>query len=258
MLQITLTGKQTHKRLCLEHNRKLFCFSTFDVASFLFVQLVVTASVYFRCKPSTFSSWNNPYPTTTSVISDGFSSGDRSDIFLQPTSKITDFGMETGPFTDMAPFDREPSTQMSTSVLGYTVKFQGEKYYLGKIFKMKIDSLPANTNAAVCSAQPKLNRLESGINAKWSQWYSSFARLITRNYERNLCCFDKSTCTLYMYSLSNTNFASKIPFDIKLLKPTGHVMHQQFNIQQLYALPTLYLCVLYLSQNKQRLVPLTA
>ena len=45
---------------------------------------------------------------------------------------------------------------------------------------------------------------------------------------------------------------------INLLKPTGYVMHQQFNIQQLYALPTLYLCVLYLSQNKQRLVPLTA
>ena len=42
------------------------------------------------------------------------------------------------------------------------------------------------------------------------------------------------------------------------LKPTGHVMHQQFNIQQLYFLPTLYLCVLYLSENKQRLVPLTA
>ena len=45
---------------------------------------------------------------------------------------------------------------------------------------------------------------------------------------------------------------------INLLKPTGHVMHQQFNIQQLYVLPTLYLCVLYLSENKQRLVPLTA
>ena len=43
-----------------------------------------------------------------------------------------------------------------------------------------------------------------------------------------------------------------------LLKPTGHVMHQQFNIQQLYVVPTLYLCVLYLSENKQRLVPLTA
>ena len=43
-----------------------------------------------------------------------------------------------------------------------------------------------------------------------------------------------------------------------LLKPTGYVMHHQFNIQQLYALSTLYLCVLYLSENKQRLVPLTA
>jgi len=45
---------------------------------------------------------------------------------------------------------------------------------------------------------------------------------------------------------------------VNLLKPTGYVMHQQFNIPQLYALPTLYLCVLYLSENKQRLVPLTA
>ena len=47
-------------------------------------------------------------------------------------------------------------------------------------------------------------------------------------------------------------------FYINLLNPTGHVIHQQFNIQQLYVLPTLYLCVLYLSENKQRLVPLTA
>jgi hypothetical protein len=30
------------------------------------------------------------------------------------------------------------------------------------------------------------------------------------------------------------------------------------NIQQLQVLSTQYLCVLYLSQNKQRLVPLTA
>jgi len=35
-------------------------------------------------------------------------------------------------------------------------------------------------------------------------------------------------------------------------------MHQQFKIQQLYALSTLYLYILYLSENKQRLVPLTA
>jgi len=37
---------------------------------------------------------------------------------------------------------------------------------------------------------------------------------------------------------------------INLLKPTGYMMHHQFHIQQLYALPTLYLCVLYLSENK--------
>ena len=50
-----------------------------------------------------------------------------------------------------------------------------------------------------------------------------------------------------------------IPYiEFNLLNPTGHVMHHQFNIQQLYVLPTLYLCVLYLSENKQRLVPLTA
>jgi len=43
-----------------------------------------------------------------------------------------------------------------------------------------------------------------------------------------------------------------------LLKPTGYVTHHQFNIQQLYALPTLYSCVLYLSEKKQRVLPLTA
>ena len=30
------------------------------------------------------------------------------------------------------------------------------------------------------------------------------------------------------------------------LQPTGHVMHHQFNIQQLYALPTLYLCFVFI------------
>ena len=61
------------------------------------------------------------------------------------------------------------------------------------------------------------------------------------------------------YSTKNascTHKASDSQFN--LLQLTGHVMHHQFNIQQLYALPTLYLCVLYLSENKQRLVPLTA
>ena len=44
---------------------------------------------------------------------------------------------------------------------------------------------------------------------------------------------------------------------LNLLKPTGYVMHQQFTIQQLYVLSTLYLRVLNLSENKQQLVPLT-
>ena len=39
---------------------------------------------------------------------------------------------------------------------------------------------------------------------------------------------------------------------INLLKPTGYVMHQQFNIQQLYVLPTLYLFVLCLSENNRQ------
>ena len=67
-----------------------------------------------------------------------------------------------------------------------------------------------------------------------------------------------------MYFKPNQNVTQYRTWDkgtmdkFNLLQPTGYVMHQQFNIQQLYALPTLYLCVLYLSENKQRLVPLTA
>jgi hypothetical protein len=48
---------------------------------------------------------------------------------------------------------------------------------------------------------------------------------------------------------------STLDFHVNLLKSTSYWMHQQFNIQQLYALPTPYLCVLYLSENKQRLLP---
>jgi hypothetical protein len=41
---------------------------------------------------------------------------------------------------------------------------------------------------------------------------------------------------------------------IKLLKPTGYAMRRQFNIQQIYALPTLCLLVLYLSENEQQIL----
>ena len=34
---------------------------------------------------------------------------------------------------------------------------------------------------------------------------------------------------------------------INLLNPTGYVMHQQFNIQQLYALPhTVFMCFVFI------------
>jgi hypothetical protein len=66
------------------------------------------------------------------------------------------------------------------------------------------------------------------------------------SWRREICL--STTVSCYLQEIKNIN----------LLKHTGRVMHQQFNIQQLYALPTLYLCVLYLSENKQRLVPLTA
>jgi hypothetical protein len=34
---------------------------------------------------------------------------------------------------------------------------------------------------------------------------------------------------------------------LNLLKPTGHVMHQQFNIQQLYVLPhTVFMCFVFI------------
>ena len=72
-----------------------------------------------------------------------------------------------------------------------------------------------------------------------------------RSFNNNSIRILSSTCQCY-FEICLLNFK------INLLKPTGHVMHQQFNIQQLYILPTLYLCVLYLSENKQRLVPFTA
>jgi len=67
------------------------------------------------------------------------------------------------------------------------------------------------------------------------------------------------TVTAPTTSLAATIFKRTMQlFGLNHLKPTGNVMHHQLNIQQLYALPTLYLCILYLSENKQRIVPLTA
>ena len=72
----------------------------------------------------------------------------------------------------------------------------------------------------------------------------------------NINVYAHSPDTLISTVTNRSQMSTNMHFN--LLKPTGYVIHQHFNIQQLYALPTLYLYVLYLSENKQRLVPLTA
>jgi len=109
---------------------------------------------------------------------------------------------------------------------------------------------------------------------KWTQQpnfltlYAPFADNIqTRHYAQSVPLYLSTvlrTTSRYVpkqqqsTDLSNAYTDTTQIWHINLLKPTVYVMHQQFNIQQLYALPTLHLCVLYLSENKQRLVPLTA
>jgi len=81
-------------------------------------------------------------------------------------------------------------------------------------------------------------------------------------YQRGVLCFLIDECyirSVKRYCFVRKNAAVPVQLAIVILQyTTGHVIHQQFNIQQLYIQPTLYLCVLYLSENKQRLVPLTA
>ena len=62
-------------------------------------------------------------------------------------------------------------------------------------------------------------------------------------------CINRSTVLQYP-----NNICTLFTFEAYWLRDAPIAL----TIQQLYALPTLYLCVLYLSQNKQRLVPLTA
>ena len=93
-------------------------------------------------------------------------------------------------------------------------------------------------------------RMETSAGLLWTRWWTcgSLKMWEPNDWLMNSCF----TIRTQLYGPCNWQLC------INLLKPTGYVMHQQFNIQQLCVLPTLYLCVLYLSENKQRLVPLTA
>jgi len=58
-------------------------------------------------------------------------------------------------------------------------------------------------------------------------------------------------------SFVNVSFREMKIKHSNLSKPAGYVIHQQFNIKKRYTLPLLCLCVLFLSQDQLRLVPLT-
>ena len=87
---------------------------------------------------------------------------------------------------------------------------------------------------------------------------SGLIRWVSTEHEPITCLKGADTNRWFAHSKYYVSFTQFRRLHVSLLNPTGHVMHQQFNIQQLYVLPTLYLCVLYLSENKQQLMPLTA
>ena len=97
----------------------------------------------------------------------------------------------------------------------------------------------------------------SSSSSSASPWIGSFSSFHIYGYQYT-STIHANIQYIFKFRYISLHGCHSVMFTINLLKPTGHVMHQQFNIQQLYVLPTLYLCVLFLSANKQRLVPLTA
>ena len=96
------------------------------------------------------------------------------------------------------------------------------------------------------------SRKNSGITLQEAWWASVLVRTDMDEKRHHspteLRNSHRPTGNMFLYQLRYPG-----PY-LNLLKPTGHVIHHQFHIQRLYALPALYLCVLYLSENKQRLV----
>ena len=92
------------------------------------------------------------------------------------------------------------------------------------------------------------------LNIRKTTWYL----LLTFNYQVELCNGDSVFSVSYNCVCVQITFRSrnliifmvielKYFVQVKLLKPTGHVMHQQFNIQQLYALPhTVFICFVFI------------
>ena len=94
------------------------------------------------------------------------------------------------------------------------------------------------------------------ISCRWcirfTPFYRSHNSIFKQNWGPKIPCRRQKPSNFISDKLNikrNLHIHPQVPH-IKLLKPTGYVMHHQFNIQQPYALPTLYLCVMYLSGKK--------
>jgi hypothetical protein len=76
-------------------------------------------------------------------------------------------------------------------------------------------------------------------------------------------CLDVTTCRMIdlyqryggVYSTHLKRYFKSARHIINLLKPSGNFTYTRFNIKKFYVVPTLCLCVLYGSQNKQQLLP---
>ena len=82
-----------------------------------------------------------------------------------------------------------------------------------------------------------------GHKRKWEKVQKEYTK---KKNAGELLVLSSSCCYHDKFHILNIRLILKllVVFLFKLLMPTGHVMHQQFNIHQLYVLPTLYLFVL--------------
>jgi hypothetical protein len=82
------------------------------------------------------------------------------------------------------------------------------------------------------------------IDNVWAQFWFHWM-LKASHFAVKTCCADHHEAYIVTLKSSHTDLSRSF----NLLKSTGYVMHKKFNIQQFQALPTLYLCVLCLSEN---------
>ena len=110
-----------------------------------------------------------------------------------------------------------------------------------------------------CKHRDSLTAVNMQITVSSLKWYLQLPPNIGNFYQimrrRQKTAIFKTLISvrIYFMTVSNEGLTALTFYSLLLAWCTI-----RFNIQQLYALPTLYLCVLYLSENKQRLVPLTA